>query len=93
MQYDIKCFDIVTAYLYGNLEETIYMKQPEGFEEQTPCAAAPNMEYKRLQSCIPGLGALIGYYQPGQLSPGFLVSLLLLLLLLFHPGLGPTKAE
>ncbi|UYV70941.1 hypothetical protein LAZ67_8001175 [Cordylochernes scorpioides] len=32
MQYDIKCFDIVTAYLYGNLEETIYMKQPEGFE-------------------------------------------------------------
>ncbi|UYV76788.1 hypothetical protein LAZ67_14002018 [Cordylochernes scorpioides] len=33
MQYDIKCFDIVTAYLYGNLEETIYMKQPEGFEK------------------------------------------------------------
>ncbi|UYV67846.1 hypothetical protein LAZ67_5002211 [Cordylochernes scorpioides] len=33
MQYDIKCFDIVTAYLYGNLEETIYMKQPEGFED------------------------------------------------------------
>ncbi|UYV75608.1 hypothetical protein LAZ67_13000733 [Cordylochernes scorpioides] len=32
MQYDIKCFDIVAAYLYGNLEETIYMKQPEGFE-------------------------------------------------------------
>ncbi|UYV75677.1 hypothetical protein LAZ67_13000976 [Cordylochernes scorpioides] len=32
MQYDIKCFDIVTAYLYGNLEETIYMKQPEEFE-------------------------------------------------------------
>ncbi|UYV83405.1 hypothetical protein LAZ67_23000904, partial [Cordylochernes scorpioides] len=32
MQYDIKFFDIVTVYLYGNLEETIYMKQPEGFE-------------------------------------------------------------
>ncbi|UYV61027.1 AGO3 [Cordylochernes scorpioides] len=32
--------------------------------------AAPNMEYKRYSSCIPGLGVLIGYYQPGQLSPG-----------------------
>ncbi|UYV83321.1 hypothetical protein LAZ67_23000510 [Cordylochernes scorpioides] len=27
------------------------------------------MEYKRCSSCIPGLGALTGYYQPGQLSP------------------------
>ncbi|UYV70202.1 hypothetical protein LAZ67_7002164, partial [Cordylochernes scorpioides] len=27
------------------------------------------MEYKRCLSCIPGLGALTGYYQPGQLSP------------------------
>ncbi|UYV76296.1 hypothetical protein LAZ67_13003293 [Cordylochernes scorpioides] len=55
--------------------------------------AAPNMEYKRCSSCILGLGALTGYYQPGQLNPGFLVSLLLLPLLLFHPGLGPAKVE
>ncbi|UYV79486.1 hypothetical protein LAZ67_17002845 [Cordylochernes scorpioides] len=41
-------------------------------QEQTPCAAAPNMEYRHCSSCIPGLGALTGYYQPGQLSPGFL---------------------
>ncbi|UYV64602.1 hypothetical protein LAZ67_3001279 [Cordylochernes scorpioides] len=27
-------------------------------------------EYKRCSSCIPGLGALTGYYQLGQLSPG-----------------------
>ncbi|UYV73693.1 CIRH1A [Cordylochernes scorpioides] len=33
---------------------------------------APNMEYKRCSSCISGLGALTGYYQPGQLSPVFL---------------------
>ncbi|UYV76288.1 WIBG [Cordylochernes scorpioides] len=33
-----------------------------------PCAATPNMEYKRCSSCIPG--ALTGYYQLGQLSPG-----------------------
>ncbi|UYV76919.1 hypothetical protein LAZ67_14002399 [Cordylochernes scorpioides] len=34
-----------------------------------PCVATPNMEYKRCSSCIPGSGALTGYYQPGQLSP------------------------
>ncbi|UYV68220.1 NMNAT1 [Cordylochernes scorpioides] len=28
------------------------------------------MEYKRCSSCISGSGALIEYYQPGQLSPG-----------------------
>ncbi|UYV63556.1 hypothetical protein LAZ67_2004654 [Cordylochernes scorpioides] len=38
-------------------------------EEQMPCAAAPNIEYKRCSSCISGLGALTGYYQPGQLNP------------------------
>ncbi|UYV78413.1 hypothetical protein LAZ67_16001275 [Cordylochernes scorpioides] len=37
--------------------------------EQTPCAAAPNMEYRRCSSCIPRSGALTGYYQPGQLNP------------------------
>ncbi|UYV64300.1 hypothetical protein LAZ67_3000200 [Cordylochernes scorpioides] len=31
------------------------------------------MEYKRYSSCIPGSGALTGYYQPGQMSPGFLI--------------------
>ncbi|UYV76716.1 hypothetical protein LAZ67_14001863 [Cordylochernes scorpioides] len=41
MQYDIKCFDIVTAYLYGNLEETIYMKQPKGFEEVVRKSISP----------------------------------------------------
>ncbi|UYV67060.1 hypothetical protein LAZ67_4003783 [Cordylochernes scorpioides] len=33
-------------------------------------ATAPNMKYKRCSSSIPG--ALTGYYQHGQLSPGFL---------------------
>ncbi|UYV72314.1 hypothetical protein LAZ67_9002593 [Cordylochernes scorpioides] len=28
------------------------------------------MEYNHCSSCIPGLGALTGYYQPGQLSLG-----------------------
>ncbi|UYV78298.1 GFM2 [Cordylochernes scorpioides] len=30
------------------------------------------MEHKCCSSCIPGLGALTGYYQPGQLNPGFI---------------------
>lgn len=33
--YEIYQFDIKTAFLYGNLEEIICMKQPEGFEDDT----------------------------------------------------------
>lgn len=29
---EIAFFDVKTAFLYGNLDETIYMEQPEGFE-------------------------------------------------------------
>ncbi|KAJ3576496.1 hypothetical protein NP233_g369 [Leucocoprinus birnbaumii] len=30
--YDIECVDVKTAYLYGKLDEEIYMEQPEGFQ-------------------------------------------------------------
>lgn len=31
--YDIKQFDITTAFLYGDLTEEIYVEQPEGYED------------------------------------------------------------
>ena len=29
--WDIEALDVKTAFLYGNLDEEIYMQQPEGF--------------------------------------------------------------
>ncbi|UYV76297.1 hypothetical protein LAZ67_13003294 [Cordylochernes scorpioides] len=59
----------------------------------TPCVAAPNMEYKRCSSCISGSGALTGYYQPGQLSPGFFSELVTAPPPPFSSGLGTGKGR
>jgi hypothetical protein len=45
----------------------------------------------RQQLSVPWTGALTGYCQQGQLSPGFLTRLLLLTLTLFQPGLGQNQ--
>ncbi|UYV74090.1 hypothetical protein LAZ67_11002078, partial [Cordylochernes scorpioides] len=34
MDYEFNHFDVVTAFLYGKLTETIYMTQPEGYQRQ-----------------------------------------------------------
>lgn len=47
-QLTIKQYDIKTAFLYGNLKEEIYMKQPVGFE-------VPNNKFCKLKKSIYGL--------------------------------------
>ena len=34
---DMSVLDVKSAYLHGDLEETIYMQQPEGFSDGSPC--------------------------------------------------------
>jgi len=46
--YELYQLDIDTAYLYGNLKETIYMIQPEGFDDGS-------VRICLLQKCIYGL--------------------------------------
>ena len=36
LRYELHQLDIDTAYLYGNLKETIYIIQPEGFDDGWP---------------------------------------------------------
>jgi hypothetical protein len=65
---DLHQIDIKTAFLHGNLEETIYMKQPPGYEEggcNTACKLvkslyglkqAPRAWYNRLQEELELIG-------------------------------------
>ncbi|UYV67481.1 RNF170 [Cordylochernes scorpioides] len=70
---------VLTSPHYGSDNQCpICLNEPRNPIE-TNCGhlfcAAPNMEYKRCSSCIPGLGALTGYYQPAQLSPAYCIIL------------------
>ncbi|WP_284343919.1 reverse transcriptase domain-containing protein, partial [Dyella mobilis] len=50
---DMHLMDVVTAYLYGNLDTDIYMKVPEGF--QLPQGKPRDMYSIKLQRALYGL--------------------------------------
>ena len=53
---DMRLMDVVTAYLYGNLENNIYMRIPEGFNMPEACKSNPRDVYSiRIQKSLYGL--------------------------------------
>ena len=53
---EIRLMDVVTAYLYGSLENDIYMKIPEGFKMPDSCKSKPKEAYSiKLQKSLYGL--------------------------------------
>ena len=53
---DMRLMDVVTAYLYGSLDNDIYMNIPEGFQmPETHNKKPPNMYSIKLQRSLYGL--------------------------------------
>lgn len=74
-QLHLTQFDVSTAFLYGELEESIYMKQPEGYEDDTERVCklkrslyglkqAPRCWNKRFGSFLISLG-----FRPSEADP------------------------
>jgi len=77
---ELRHLDVTTAFLNGDLEETIYMQQPPGFEEggdNTSCLLhkslyglrqAPRAWHLKLKSTLEGMG-----FEASTADPGFYV--------------------
>ena len=42
LDFDIEQMDVKTAFLFGDVEEEIYVEQPEGFDDGTPSVCRLN---------------------------------------------------
>ena len=74
-QMELVQFDVSTAFLYGELEETIYMEQPEGYEDGTTRVCelkkslyglkqAPRCWNKRFGTFLSKLGFMVSEADP-----------------------------
>ena len=55
LNLEIKLMDMVTAYLYGNLDSDIYMKVPEGIPALNQDRANRNLYSVKLRKSLYGL--------------------------------------
>jgi hypothetical protein len=58
LDWELDCFDATRAFLWGELDEELYMKLPDGFalaEEETPVVLATENPVMRLHKSIYGL--------------------------------------
>ncbi|GJX46638.1 retrotransposon protein, putative, ty1-copia subclass [Tanacetum coccineum] len=72
--YELEQLDVKKAFLYGNLEETIYMRQPLGFEEGTcnkVCLLKQSL-YSHKQSSRQWYNGLLGILTEIQYTKGLL---------------------
>nr|GEZ99349.1 retrovirus-related Pol polyprotein from transposon TNT 1-94 [Tanacetum cinerariifolium] len=91
--YKLEQLDVKTAFLHGNLKETIYMRQPPGFEEETGnnvcllieslygLKKSPRQWYKRFEVYMINNGfsrnSYDNYFYFKEFAPGMYIYLLL----------------
>ena len=59
---DMQLMDVVTAYLYGDLDSEIYMKVPDGFHVPKSSDSKPQSTYSTRLKC-----SLYGLKQSGRM--------------------------
>ncbi|GJT39459.1 retrotransposon protein, putative, ty1-copia subclass [Tanacetum coccineum] len=59
--YELEQLDVKTAFLHGNLEEVIYMRQPLGYEQDNKVCLLKKSHYGLKQVTRPGYRRLLSY--------------------------------